>query len=269
MEKEDPVVKKTHVFVLKSAGTNCDEETRLAFRHAGAHAEIGFSNEFFGNTEIFKRTHIIVLPGGFSYGDDIAGGRVWASELKHFYFDRLNDFIRQGKLIIGICNGFQVLVKLGLLPALGGMNDQTVSLIGNDSARYEDRWVYLKPRKSRSVFISDTGCLIHIPVAHAEGKFIAGDEAILRDLFGNDQVVFQYVAANGDMAGYPSNPNGSVRNIAGICDTTGRVLGMMPHPERAVLRTHFPNWRRSGKKAVLTGSAIISGAIDYVRNTLL
>ena len=118
MEEEDTVVKKPQVYVLKSAGTNCDEETKLAFSVAGACAKIGFSDDLFENATEFRRTHIIVFPGGFSYGDDIAAGRVWATELRHFYFDKLNDFIERGNLIIGICNGFQVLVKLGLLPAL-------------------------------------------------------------------------------------------------------------------------------------------------------
>jgi phosphoribosylformylglycinamidine synthase I len=263
------VVKKPRVFVLKSAGTNCDEETRLAFDLAGALATIGFSEDLLGNARMLKETHIIVFPGGFSYGDDIAAGRVWATELRHFYFDTLNGFIEQGNLIIGICNGFQVLVKLGLLPALEGKHEQTVSLIYNDSGRYEDRWVYLKPRKSRSVIVRDLDNLIHIPVAHAEGKFITKDERTLRRLFENNQVVFQYVTERGAMAGYPANPNGSVRSIAGICDASGRVLGMMPHPERAILKTHFPNWRHSDQETVLTGTAIINGALDYVRRTLL
>jgi phosphoribosylformylglycinamidine synthase len=255
--------------VLKSAGTNCDEETRLAFELAGAHASIGFSDDLFNVPATLRSTHIIVFPGGFSYGDDIAAGKVWATELKHFFFDKLNDFLTRGNLIIGICNGFQVLVKLGLLPAIDGNHEQSVSLICNDSGRYEDRWVYIKTRKSRSVFIRSVHDLIHIPVAHAEGKFTAGNSETLDRLFAEEQVVFQYVTAKGAYGGYPANPNGSLRNIAGICDSTGQVLGMMPHPERAILNTHYPNWRRSNNRAILTGSTIINGAIDYVRKILL
>jgi phosphoribosylformylglycinamidine synthase len=208
-------------------------------------------------------------PGGFSYGDDISAGRVWAAELKHFYFDKLSDFIERGNLIIGICNGFQVLVKLGLLPAVHGKHEQSASLVYNDSGRYEDRWVYLKARRSKSVIVQDINDLVHVPVAHAEGKFITNSEKTLNQLFAEGQIVFQYVTAKGALAGYPLNPNGSLKNIAGICDNTGQVLGMMPHPERAILNTHYPNWRRSDSKRVLTGSSVINGAIDYVRRNLL
>jgi phosphoribosylformylglycinamidine synthase I len=263
------VVKKPRVFVLKSAGTNCDVETKTAFELAGANAAIGFSDDLFKNKSEFRKTHIIVFPGGFSYGDDIAAGKVWATELKYFYFDRLQKFIERENLIIGICNGFQVLVKLGLLPAMHGKREQTASLICNDSGRYEDRWVYLKTRKSRSVIIRNVDKPIHIPVAHAEGKFITSNEKMLKQLFAEEQVVFQYVSAKGTLAGYPANPNGSLRNIAGICDSTGQVLGMMPHPERAILHTHYPNWRRSDHDAFLTGTTIINGALEYVRKTLL
>ncbi len=263
------MVKKPEVFVLKSAGTNCDEETKRAFELAGAHAAIGFSRNLFKNSSLFKRTHIIVFPGGFSYGDDIAAGKVWASELKYFYFDKLQDFIERGNLIIGICNGFQVLVKLGLLPAVEGKTEQTASLVCNDSGRYEDRWVYLKTNRSRSVIIKDIHKPIFIPIAHAEGKFITDCDETLKALFKEQQVVFQYVNEDGAFSGYPVNPNGSLRSIAGICDATGQVLGMMPHPERAILETHYPNWRRPDQQGCLTGSAIIKGALTYVRKTLL
>lgn len=263
------MVKKPRVFVLKSAGTNCDRETELAFQLAGAETSIGFASDLFSKRAEFERTQIIVFPGGFSYGDDIAAGRVWASELNHFYFDELLSFIERGNLIIGICNGFQVLVKLGLLPAVDKKHEQIASLVCNDSGRYEDRWVYLKARKSRSVIIRDLRDPIHIPVAHAEGKFITDNPATLGRLFEEQHVVFQYVTAQGALGGYPSNPNGSIRNIAGICDSTGQILGMMPHPERAILNTHYPNWRRSDKRQALTGFAIINGAIDYVKKNLL
>lgn len=262
------MVKKPRVFVLKSAGTNCDLETKQAFELAGAQAAIGFSCDLF-NSPRFKKTHIIVFPGGFSYGDDIAAGKVWATELKCFYFDKLQDFIERGNLIIGICNGFQVLVRLGILPAMGGKTEQIVTLVCNDSGRYEDRWVYLKTRKSRSVIVPELHQPIHIPIAHAEGKFITNNSATLEELFKKQQVVFQYVSKKGAFAGYPVNPNGSLRHIAGICDATGQVLGMMPHPERAILPTHSPNWRRTDQQGFLTGATIINGALEYVRKTLL
>ena len=263
------MVKKPQVFVLKSAGTNCDEETKMAFELAGACVEIGFSEELFTSKKNLDKFHTIVFPGGFSYGDDIAAGKVWATEIKYFFFEKLKSFIKQGKLILGICNGFQVLVKLGLLPALEAKMEQSVSLIFNDSARYEDRWVYLKGISKKSVFFEDTDELLYMPVAHAEGKFITKDNETLEKLFVNNQVIFQYVNKDGKRTGYPANPNGSVRNIAGICDATGRILGMMPHPERAVLKTQYPNWRRKEIKTHITGLTIIKNAVDYVKRILI
>lgn len=269
METKDYMVKKPHVLVLKSAGTNCDEETRIAFELTGANAEIVYTQDLYTNKKKLERFHILIFPGGFSYGDDIAAGKVWATEIKHFFIDKLKQFIKEGKLILGICNGFQVLVKLGLLPALNGKIDQSVSLICNDSARYEDRWVYLKKCSTKTVFVNDLEGLLLIPVAHTEGKFITKDDEILKKLFKKDQVIFQYVDKNGKITGHPANPNGSVRNIAGICDETGRVLGMMPHPERAVLQTQYPDWRRNKIKSSMMGSTIIENAVNYIKTTLL
>ncbi|TET25073.1 MAG: phosphoribosylformylglycinamidine synthase I [Candidatus Cloacimonadota bacterium] len=263
------MVSKAKVFVMKSAGTNCDEETRTAFELAGALATIGFAEELFGKAQNISRYHIIVFPGGFSYGDDIAAGKVWATEIKHFFHEELQKFISQGNLVLGICNGFQVLVKLGLLPSLDGTTEQTVSLTFNDSARYEDRWVHLRKCSNKSVFINDTDGLLYMPIAHAEGKFIVKNQKVLNKLFKNNQVIFQYTDRNDRLAGYPANPNGSLKNIAGICDPTGRVLGMMPHPERAVVRTHYPNWRRHTIKPSIMGMTIIQNCVNYIKKSLL
>ncbi|OQX56666.1 MAG: phosphoribosylformylglycinamidine synthase I [Candidatus Cloacimonas sp. 4484_209] len=263
------MVKNPTVCVLKSAGTNCELETKTAFEYAGAKAEIVLTQEIYNKGKNLQKYHILVFPGGFSYGDDIAAGKVWATEIKNFFIHQTEEFIKQGKLILGICNGFQVLVKLGLLPAFEGKIEQTVSLVYNDSARYEDRWVYLKQCPSRSVFVRDTEELLYIPVAHTEGKFITKNKTILKNLFKNKQIVFQYVDENGMLSGYPANPNGSEQNIAGICDSTGRVLGLMPHPERAVFRTQYPNWRREKIKQSNMGLTIIKNAVFYVRTTIL
>lgn len=263
------MVRKPKAIILKSAGTNCDFETKIAFELAGADAEIVHTQDLYTKKVSLRKFHIIVFPGGFSYGDDIAAGKVWATEIRHFFIEKLEQFIEQGKLVLGICNGFQVLVKLGLLPGFDKKMKQSVSLICNDSARYEDRWVYLKRCSTRSVFVKNLEGFLYIPVAHTEGKFITRDAEILNRLFVNNQVVFQYVDKDGNLGGYPANPNGSVRNIAGICDKTGRVLGMMPHPERAVLRTHFPNWRISKIRASVMGLTIIRNGLDYIKTTLL
>ena len=263
------MVKRPEVVVLKSAGTNCDEETKIAFELAGAHTEIIHMEELYRKKKNLEKYHIIVFPGGFSYGDDIAAGKVWAIEIKHFFIEKLRKFVNDGKLVLGICNGFQVLVKLGLLPAIDGRMEQSVSLVFNNLARYEDRWIYLKKCSEKSVFVKDTGGLLYMPVAHAEGKFITRDDETLRKLFENFQVVFQYVDMNGKISGFPANPNGSVKNIAGICDNTGRVLGMMPHPERAVLETQYPDWRRNKVKSSMMGLNIIKNGVNYIKTTLL
>lgn len=263
------MVKKPDVIVLKSAGTNCDLETKIAFELSGANAEIVNFTELFRKKKRLSEFHIMVLPGGFSYGDDIAAGKVWATEINYYFTEEIENFIRQGKLILGICNGFQVLVKLGILPAFDGNIKQCVTLTFNDIPRYVDRWVYLKKRSMKSAFFTKSSDLLNIPVAHAEGKFITKNSRILERLFRDDQVAFQYVDKNGRVLGYPTNPNGSARNIAGICDPTGRVLGMMPHPERAILKTQYPNWRREKVKVSAMGRTIIAGGVEYARRNLL
>jgi phosphoribosylformylglycinamidine synthase I len=263
------MVKKVTVAVLKSSGTNCDEETKVAFERAGGHGEIVLMNDLYRGKKSLKKFHILVFPGGFSYGDDIAAGKVWAAEIKHYLFDHIQEFINQGKLVLGICNGFQVLVKLGLLPALNGKAKQTVSLISNDSARYEDRWVHLKVCSTKSAFIKRTDHLLYMPTAHAEGKFVAKDDTILDSLFSYEQVVFTYCDDEGESRPYPVNPNGSVRDIAGICDSTGQVLGMMPHPERASQKTHYPDWRRNVITSHMMGFSIIHNGVDFIQRNLL
>jgi phosphoribosylformylglycinamidine synthase I len=262
-------VKKTHVAVLKSSGTNCDQETKIAFEDAGANASIILMEELYKNKGLLNRFHIVVFPGGFSYGDDIAAGKVWAIEINHFIMEEIKNFIENGKLVLGICNGFQVLVKLGLLPAIKKNSEQSVSLIFNDSARYEDRWVYLKKLSTKSVFVRNTKDLLYMPVAHAEGKFIVKNQKTIEHLFHNQQVIFQYVNKYGEKTGYPENPNGSVRNIAGICDATGRVLGLMPHPERAILKTQYPNWKGIKIKKKNMGITIIKNGVEYVEKNIL
>lgn len=269
MEGTNNLVKKAKVAILKSSGTNCDQETKIAFEDAGADSSIILTEELYKNKKRLNHFHIIVFPGGFSYGDDIAAGKVWATEIKYFIMEEINNFIDDGKLVLGICNGFQVLVKLGLLPAINKNKEQSVSLIFNNSARYEDRWVYLRKLSTKSVFVSDKEDLLYMPVAHAEGKFTIKNEKILEQLFNNQQVILQYVNKDGKKTGYPDNPNGSVRNIAGICDPTGRVLGLMPHPERASLKTHYPNWRREKIKKSIMGIAIINNGVSYVNKNIL
>lgn len=256
------------VCILFAAGINCDEETMTAFQMVGARPERIHINTLKAKPEQLHNYHILVLPGGFSYGDYIASGRVLANELKHNLAETVCQFLAAGKLILGICNGFQVLVKSGLLPAFDRpFSTQRVTLDTNDSGRYEDRWVYLKTEDSPCVFTRNLPATIYLPVAHAEGKFIPDTPETLKRLKKNRQVVFRYVNAQGEPAGYPENPNGSVAGIAGICDPSGRVFGLMPHPERFTRIEHHPRWQRE-KLTKPDGIAIFENAVQYAQTNL-
>jgi phosphoribosylformylglycinamidine synthase len=210
---------------------------------------------------------ILAIPGGFTYGDDIAAGKILANELRYNFADVLRKFIACGKLIIGICNGFQVLVKSGLLPGNENFR-QTASLIINDSGKFEDRWVYLKKFKNKCVWTKNLPEIIYLPVAHGEGKFVTQDKKTLDRLRKNNQVVFQYCDGKGRTAGYPYNPNGSVDDIASICDETGRVLGLMPHPERHIDFSQHPHWTEMRNKKQGDGLEIIRNGVGYAKKNL-
>ncbi len=260
-------VSEVKVIVLRAAGTNCDYETCYAFCRAGAAVQLVHVNQLVRGEKKLSSYQILAIPGGFTYGDDIEAGKILANELKYKLKAQIQDFIQQGKLVIGICNGFQVLVKAGLLPATSGAADlQEATLSGNDSGKFEDRWVYLKPfNTDKCVFtrgIKDTLCL---PVAHAEGKFIPRDPAVLQKLRENGQIIFRYVGPDGNSGGYPWNPNGSADDIAGICDPTGRVLGLMPHPERHIDPVQHPRWTREGLKDKGDGMLLFENAVKYIK----
>lgn len=255
--------------ILRAAGTNCDYETVHAFRLVGSQVDLVHINELVRGEKRLSDYQVLAIPGGFTYGDDIAAGKILANELKHKLIDQIREFVDQGKLILGICNGFQVLVKAGLLPALDGVGEeQKATLTINDSGRFEDRWVYLKRvDKGGCVFTRGIKEVICLPVAHAEGKFVP-KEGVINELWKNDQIVFQYMNPNGRLASYPWNPNGSFQSIAGICDPTGRIMGLMPHPERFVHHTQHPRWTRERLKDEGDGLAIFRNMMEYVRREL-
>jgi phosphoribosylformylglycinamidine synthase len=274
---------KPKVLILRTAGTNCDKETAFAFDFAGGESEFVHINELVAKKKKMKDYQILAIPGGFTYGDDIASGKLLANELKFKLAEDIGRFICDSKLIIGICNGFQVLVKSGLLPGttenrdLGFENRIQATLALNNSAKFEDRWAYLKKPETRSqkpdkcVWTINTSELIYLPVAHGEGKFIPKNEGIRQRLWNNGQVVLQYTDEFGKLAGYPSNPNGSIDNIAGICDSTGRIFGLMPHPERHAFRRQHPRWtdkKQNGFTIEGDGMRIFKNAIDYAKNNL-
>jgi len=264
--------KNPQVIVLRTAGTNCDAETAYAFERFGADVDLIHINRLFSGEKSLSQYHILAIPGGFTYGDDIMAGRILANELRLRLGQDIREFIDAGKLIIGICNGFQVLVRAGLLPGNSqeqGQAQQTATLTNNDSGKFEDRWVHLK-RSGSSVWTEGCDDIIYIPVAHAEGKFIPKDDDVLRRLQANGRIIFRYCTPGGQPGEYPVNPNGSVDHIAGICDPTGRILGMMPHPERHFLFEHHPSWTRFQKESPLgQGSRIFENGVNYVRNNLL
>ena len=264
---------KPKTLILRTAGTNCDKETKFAFELAGSVAELVHINEIISGSVKLPDYQILALPGGFSYGDDVAAGKILANELRFKLGEVLNKFIKEGKLIIGICNGFQILVKAGILPGNGDFQ-QDVSLVINDSGKFEDRWVYLKSQKSKvktqnkCVWTKGLPEIIYLPVAHGEGKFITKDKAVLVRLKNNCQVVFQYCNREGKLSDYPDNPNGSVDNIAAISDESGRIFGLMPHPERHILGTQHPRWTREGLKKYGDGLAIFRNGVEYAKKNL-
>ncbi len=256
---------KPNVLVLRAAGSNCDQEAQFAFQYAGANAELIHVNRLLEGDTKLEKFQILVIPGGFTYGDDISAGKVLANQLKYKLADQLLAFHAADKLILGICNGFQVLVKAGLLPEMDLNASQTVTLTNNASGKFEDRWVHLRVNESPCVFTRGVKSLVYFPVAHAEGKFVVRNEQVMEKLLQNRQIVFQYAGADGDKPAYPQNPNGSMRDVAGICDPSGRILGLMPHPERHIDPTHHPQWTRIGLAEEGDGVALFSNAVSYFR----
>ena len=254
-------MKQVRAIVLRAAGINCDMETEHALKLAGADAERIHINRIIENTEMLDKYQILVFPGGFSYGDDVAAGKILANQVVHHLADVLKKFIEAGKLVLGICNGFQVLVKTGILP---GLKDSRVSITNNDCGKFEDRWVYLQPGSSKCVFI-EPGRRVYLPIAHAEGKVVTSDSETLEKLKSDNHVAFRYVDEDGNQGGFPVNPNGSMDSIAGLTDLTGRVLGLMPHPERFVCRSQHPRWRRSKNGSEPDGTTIFNNAVKYVQ----
>jgi len=264
------------VIVLRTAGTNCDAETVFAFECFGARVDAVHINKLFSEEIRLRDYHILAIPGGFTYGDDIESGRILANELNLKLGSDLCQFICDGKLIVGICNGFQVLVKSGILPGpldkrgeKAHDSSQKATLTNNDSGKFEDRWSYLKV-EGNSVWTEGLDDIVYYPVAHAEGKFVPLNADILSRLSKNKQIAFRYCSPQGTRPGYPGNPNGSVEDIAGITDATGRILGLMPHPERHFLFFQHPYWTRLNNNGRYgQGAQIFKNGVNYIKKQLL
>ena len=269
------------VCVLRIEGTNCEEESYLAFRRLGTKPEKVHLKQLIGMdvSHEEKRSladyQVLVFPGGFSSGDYVRAGAIFAARMKSRLSNDLVEFIRSGKPVLGICNGFQILVEAGLLPAMTRViSEYPEAVLGtNDSGRFECRPTLLKKvNRGSCVFTSKISPekLSLIPSAHAEGKLmfpLDRSKRIVKELGRNDQIVFQYVDPGGNLAGYPWCPNGSTENIAGICNRDGNVLGLMPHPERVFFRFTHPDWTRH-PDGPGDGRAVFESVLDYVTKKL-
>ncbi len=275
------------VLILHANGTNRDREAAWACELAGGAPEIVHINQLIAGERRLMDYRMLVLPGGFSYGDDLGAGKLWAVALRHRLADDLAAFVEAGRPVLGICNGFQVLVKSGLLPGMTDdgrwtmgegrrrtengerspfafcpSSEQVVTLTRNDSARFECRWVYLRPQpESPCIFTQGLDGLIYCPVAHGEGKFVARDEETLATLEREGLVALRYVGPDGRSAGYPWNPNGSQADIAGICNPAGTILGLMPHPEDHIIPEQHPRFHR-GERGSL-GLPLFRNGVRY------
>jgi phosphoribosylformylglycinamidine synthase I len=240
------------VLILQATGTNRDPDTARAVEQAGGQPVILHVNELRERPARLHDFQMLILPGGFSYGDALGGGRLWASDLRWIFQAELAQFVEVGKPVLGICNGFQALVKSGWLPGPPG-DVPRATLTRNESNRFECRWVWLEPNPdSPCVFTRGTIERIYCPVAHGEGRFIPRDDAELDRLWANHQIALTYTRVDacpersrrGGPMTYPDNPNGSVAHIAGVCNERGNILGLMPHPEDHTIPWQHPHWTR-------------------------
>jgi phosphoribosylformylglycinamidine synthase len=267
---------KPRILILRAPGTNCDVETAHAFELAGGAAESWHVNRILESPRAITNFQVLCIPGGFSYGDDIAAGRILGNQIQHHVADALATFREAGKLIIGICNGFQVLLKTNLLTA-SDAKGPTATLTTNDSGRFEARWVRLTIEAGKCVFLQGIQAM-ELPVAHGEGKFVTRDAAVFRHMEAAGRFVARYASIQGSSeksatrnpqseispsVPYPANPNGAMGDVAGICDETGRVFGLMPHPERFVDWTQHPRWTREPARECGDGLRVFQNAVRY------
>jgi phosphoribosylformylglycinamidine synthase len=259
---------RPRILVLRAPGTNCDAESAHAFSLAGGLPESWHVNRLLEEPKRVADYQVLCVPGGFSYGDDIAAGRILGNQLQHHLSEVLGEFREAGKLIIGICNGFQILLKTHLLVA-PDKNGPAATLALNDSGHFEARWVRLQVEPNKCVFLQGIREM-ELPVAHAEGRFIIRDPKLFSEMGASGRLVMRYAIqeksnGNPDAASvpYPDNPNGAMGNVAGVCDPTGRVFGLMPHPERFVDWTQHPRWTREPRREVGDGLRVFQNAVKY------
>jgi phosphoribosylformylglycinamidine synthase len=274
------MTKQVRAIVISGNGTNCERETAHACRLGGAEvADIVHLSELLAGRVLLEDYHLLALAGGFLDGDDLGSAKAGANRLLHapikgggeHLSDHLRRFIADGKLIMGICNGFQLMVKMGLLPAIGGNSRQSVTLTFNDNGRFEDRWVYLKADPESPCVFTRGIEGVYLPVRHGEGKLVAESDEVLDQIEKGHLAVLKYGTADFQPTmDYPQNPNGSTAAIAGLCDETGRLFGLMPHPEAYVHRTHHPRWTREDHLPEEgMGLWLFQNAVRFIRGELL
>jgi len=242
---------KPKALIITGYGINCEEETKMVFDKTGSEGQIVHINEIISNNINIEDFQIMAIPGGFSYGDDTGSGNALGNKLRNNLEEKILDFAQKDKLIIGICNGFQILTNIGLIPATNKQyGKREVALMHNSNTRYECRWVNIKTASNKCVWTRDIDTL-HLPIAHGEGNFYAPEE-IIASIEKNDQIVFKYIKPKGTpaMQEFPYNPNGSMKDIAAICDESGRILGMMPHPERFNSFVNEDGWELKKEKLI-------------------
>ncbi len=257
---------KPRVLVLRAPGTNCDIETAFAFEMAGAEAVSIHVQQLIERPTLTDNFQILCFPGGFSYGDDIAAGRVLATQLNIHLRDAIECFRSEDRLVLGICNGFQVMMRLGIFFEESS-HGPPATLTWNTKGRFEDRWVHLKVTSDSSPFLKGIDQLF-LPMAHAEGRFVVRDEAASKRLALQRQIALRYCETDGSTGDsvlpFPTNPNGAALNLAGLCDESGRVFGLMPHPERHLFPTHHPFWtRRDEQPEYGEGFKVFQNAVQF------
>jgi phosphoribosylformylglycinamidine synthase len=257
--------------VLTGFGINCDRETQGAIERAGAAAQRVHLNDIAEKPALLDQYQILAIPGGFSFGDDVASGKILANRLRYKLGAPIKKFIADGKLVIGICNGFQVMVKMGILPFFDGEFVQETTLTNNNTSRFENRWITLAANPQSPCVWTRGVDRLPLPIRHGEGKFIPMNDAVLARLHAQGQVVLRYVQPDGSPAkgAFPFNPNGAVDDIAGICDPSGRIFGLMPHPEAFVDRTNHPCWTRLDLPEEGAGLQIFRNAVAYAGKNLI
>ncbi len=279
------------VIVLHADGTNRDHEAAQAFVASGAEADIVHINQLRSKEKRWEAYQILALPGGFTYADALGSGKLWALDLNTYFNEEVRTFVESGKPVIGICNGFQALVKSGILPnqqsavsnqqsavsnqqlAISGQRsaaNTTATLTFNAEGHFECRWVTLKPQSQVCVWTRGLNDLIECPVAHGEGRFLLNDPDDLAVLAAHDQIALLYTRADGSAANgaYPINPNGSIGDIAGICNPCGNVLGLMPHPEDHIAAYQHPRWTRVERECGESGQSglrLFENGVKYAR----